>query len=185
MRRIIGRLAFPIFCFCLVEGFMRTGSRKKYAGRLMLFALLSEVPFDLAFWGSYLEFQHQNVFFTLLLGYLMLWGMERLNDRMHQQWMAYLGRLILFLAVAFLAEGISCDYGAKGILALALLYEFRYQKEARLVAGCAAFIWEPAAMLAFIPIGCYSGRKGRQNKWFFYVFYPVHLLLLYFLSKLI
>ena len=185
MRRIIGRLAFPIFCFCLVEGFMRTGNKKKYAGRLMLFAILSEVPFDLAFWGKGMELQHQNVFFALLLGFLMMWGMEAVAARIKNEWLLLSGQMLLFVITAFLAEAVACDYGWKGIFAIMLLYLFRYQKGAQLLAGCVAFCWEPTAMLAFIPVGGYSGKRGKQNKWFFYVFYPAHLLLLYFISRLI
>ncbi|MBQ8596407.1 MAG: conjugal transfer protein TraX [Lachnospiraceae bacterium] len=185
MRRLIGRLAFPIYCYCLVEGFGRTGSRAKYAGRLALLAVLSEVPFDLAFYHTVFETEHQNVFLTLLLGFLMIWGMEKLAEKVNHIWLIGLGQLLLFLAVALLAEWISCDYGWKGIFALMLLYQFRYQKGAQILAGCIAFIWEPAALLAFLPISLYNGRKGQQNKLFFYGFYPVHLLVLYVITTIV
>ena len=78
--RIIGRLAFPIYCFLLVEGFYHTRSRAKYAGRLFLFALLSEVPFDLAFSRRMWDFSSSNVFITLLFGLLVIWGVEGIKQ---------------------------------------------------------------------------------------------------------
>ena len=78
--RQIGRISFPIFCFLLVEGFHYTSNRKKYALRLFFFALLSEIPFDLALQGTFLEFSYQNVLFTLLFGFLTLWAMEKAKE---------------------------------------------------------------------------------------------------------
>lgn len=184
MRGVIGRLAFPIYCYCLVEGFGRTGSRAKYAGRLALLSVISEVPFDLAFFRTVFETEHQNVFLTLLLGFLMMWGMEKLDERISNVWLNGFCRIIMFLAAALAAEWISCDYGWKGIWALMLLYQFRYQKRAQILAGCIAFIWEPMALLAFLPISLYKGSKGRQNKLFFYGFYPVHLFVLYMIAAI-
>ena len=79
--RIIGRAAFPIYCFLLVEGFYHTRSRAKYAGRLFLFALISEVPFDLAFSRRMWDFSSNNVFFTLLFGLLVIWGVEGIKQK--------------------------------------------------------------------------------------------------------
>lgn len=182
MRLWIGRIAFPVFCFLLVEGFQRTGSRMKYAFRLFLFALLSEIPFDLAFYGEMMEAGYQNVFFTLWIGLLMMMGVEKIEKECRNRWMALLGKAAVFAAAVVLAELISCDYGAKGVTAIMLLYLFRRNKKEQIIAGCAGFIWEITALLAFIPIAFYNGKRGMKLKYVFYVFYPAHLLLLYFLK---
>lgn len=179
MRYFIGRFAFPIYCFLLVEGFQRTGSRKKYIIRLFLFAILSEIPFDLAFHGEMWSLAGQNIFFTLSLGMLMMAGMEEIEKRCRNIWMLHIGRVLVFLVIAGIAELIACDYGAHGIIAIALLYLFRKNKTEQLIAGCVAFAWEITAPIAFIPVAFYNGKRGISLKYVFYAFYPVHLLLLY------
>ena len=74
--RFTGRLAFPVFCFLLVEGFVHTHDVKKYVRRLFLFALISEVPFDLAFFRTPFALDHQNVYWTLALGVLAMAGLK-------------------------------------------------------------------------------------------------------------
>ena len=86
--RSIGRIAFPIFCFLLTEGYAHTHSKLRYALRLAAFALISEVPFDLAFQHSVLEFTYQNVFFTLLCGLLAVWGLDACLARARACWQA-------------------------------------------------------------------------------------------------
>lgn len=185
MRRIIGRLAFPIYCFLLVEGFQRTASRAKYAGRLFLFALISEIPFDLAFSGEVFYSFYQNVFFTLLVGFFMIWAMEEIEKNCSSYLIKLAGWAVVFLAAAFLSEKMYCDYGAHGIIAIALLYLFRKNKMEQIIAGCAAFLWEITAPLAFIFVALYNGKRGIKLKYFFYIFYPAHLLLLYLMTFLL
>lgn len=175
--RCIGRIAFPIFCFLLVEGFLHTKNVKKYALRLGLFCILSEIPFDLAFRGEVFCWDYQNVFFTLLLALLGIWGMDVIQKKCN----LFLGMLCVFGA-AVAAELLHTDYGAFGVIFIALLYLFHSRKLLRNVLGAGMLLTyggiEVVGALAFLPIAFYNGSRGRQPKYFFYAFYPVHLLLL-------
>lgn len=179
--RGVGRIAFPIFCFLLVEGFEHTRDRKKYALRLGLFALLSEIPFDLAFSGCVLEFHYQNVFFTLFLGLLTMMAYRWTEEQ--TRWDAFPRTLLLMIEVLVgmgAAELLSTDYGGRGVWCIMMLYLFRKKRVWQVVAGCLAFFWwELPAVIAFLPIALYNGKRGWNVKYFFYFFYPVHLLLLY------
>ena len=177
--RGVGRIAFPIYCFLLTEGFFRTHDRKKYAFRLLLFALISEIPYNLAFYGSLWYSGHSNVFFSLLLGFIMMSLMEEAKKHFQDFRIVVMIYLAAFAACGVCAEWIQCEYGIKGIIAIALLYLFRMSKEEQMIAGCVAFCWEPAALAAFPFIGLYSGRRGSNLKYVFYAFYPVHILFLY------
>lgn len=180
--RFIGRMAFPIFCFLLVEGFMRTGNAKKYGLRLGVFALISEIPFDLALSSAVFEWTYQNVFFTLLIGFVTMMVLDYIE---RTQWQLFAKALLsgtILLAGACLAEVLGTDYGARGVLAILALYLFRRSRSWQLVAGCAAFLWEMPALIGFIPIAFYNGKRGMKLKYFFYAFYPVHLVILYLIA---
>ena len=168
--RYTGRPAFPIFCFLLVQGFLHTRDVKKYAIRLGIFALISEIPFDLALHIRPFHWQNQNVFFTLLLGLLAIWFMQSRGG-------GIVVRVAGLLAGAGLAELFHTDYGAFGVALIVLLYLLRNKKAAQCILGAVCCAWELTAPLAFIPIWFYNGERGRQPRWFFYWFYPVHLLL--------
>lgn len=170
--RFIGRIAFPIFCFLLVEGFLHTSNKRKYAFRLFLFSLISEIPFDLALFGSPIHWNDQNVFFTLLIGLLVIWGMEK-ADSFKNPFPLY---VIFITAGSLLAWLMKTDYDYKGVILIAILYFFRYHPGLRTLAGCLSLLWEPPACLAFLPLNLYNGKRGISLKYFFYLFYPVHLL---------
>lgn len=177
--RSLGRWAFPIFCFLLVEGFFHTRSRTKMVRNLCIFALISEIPFDLLFSQTSFFPGYQNIFFTLLLGYLGLWVMYQENWKVYYK---ILGLLVLAGATYF----IRSDYGLNGYLAI-LIYGVIYplKRIYRVPATMAAFYFEGWwAMTAFIPIYLYNGKRGnlRLGKYFFYIFYPAHLLILYLIS---
>ena len=190
--RIIGRMAFPIYCFLLAEGVHYTRDPKRYALRLAIGAALSEIPFDLALFGG-LTWQHQSVMVTMLLGLGALEAMKRL-DR---------SRIPAVLLCYLAAEWLRTDYGGPGVLLIVLFGLTRDlpRRGLYLLAGMTLLILalmpgarvsffgtglripiELYALLALIPISLYSGRKATRGKAVqlaFYLFYPAHLWVLY------
>ena len=188
--RLIGRLAFPIYCFLLVEGFFYTRSRKKYALRLFGFALLSEIPFDLAFNSKVWDASYNNVFFTLLLGLLVIWGVDTVRKNVGPETWGTAAAVLrpLFIAGIVLAGGAAAillrtDYSAVGVLAIFLMYmahpsNVRSMCSGVLILGALGGLIELVALVDVVLISFYNGTRGKQIKYFFYLFYPVHLLLL-------
>lgn len=177
--RIIGRIAFPIFCFLLVEGFLRTKDLKKYLSRMTLFALLSEIPFDLIFSGELIYWGYQNVMITLLIGMLTMYGCKVIEEKIPDKVGRFVAWGACFALGAVVAEFLKTDYGAKGIIPIMVLYFLRHFKLYQMIGGALSFVWELPAPLSFLFIGFYNGKRGMRMKYFFYLFYPVHLLLLY------
>lgn len=183
--RLIGRLAFPIYCFLLVEGLYKTKDVKKYSVRLLVFALLSEIPFDLAFMGKLFYFGYQNVFFTLFLGLVTIAVIDYIRKKIENKFPALMLSFVVAVAGILSAVLLKTDYDGIGVAIIIIMYAFYERRVGRIVAGCLAFIWELTAPLAFIFIGFYNGERGRQVKYFFYAFYPLHLLLLYLISVIL
>ena len=183
--RIIGRMAFPIYCFLLAEGAHYTKNPARYGQRLLVGLVLSEIPFDLA-QGGFI-FAHQSVMFTLLLGFLAIQAVKRLTGSMR----------LLALVPIIAAELLRTDYGAMGVLTVLLFYITRNMEEkillqtlGLLALGFAVFsssIIQFFAVLAMLPISLYSGKKHCGSKtlqWGFYLFYPAHLLVLWLIAVL-
>lgn len=192
--RVVGRIAFPLFCFLLVQGFFYTRSRLQYALRLTLFALLSELPFDLALHQQFPCWERQNVFLTLLISFLTIWALARIKECELTVLPQGLGMSAVIALGASLAYLAGTDYSFKGVLmicALYLLYPlFQTDRTAYVCSGGALFCWEWADRLSRITASfslllllLYNGEKGRSLKWVFYLFYPLHLLLLYFIGR--
>ena len=183
MLRMIGRVAFPIFCFLLIEGFIHTHSLIKYSLNLLLFCILSEYPFDLAFSGE-LNWNSQNVFFTLFFGLLTIAGVSYFEKKTWKY------KKIAFLLVgalgACIAQLCHTDYGALGVILIFILYITRNNRGKQCIAGGICFIYEITSVLSFVLIYFYNGiRRKGINKYFFYLFYPLHLLFLYGIHLLI
>lgn len=171
--RWIGRLAMPVLCFFIGEGLRHTRSPRRYLLRLTGFALLSELPFDLAFYGG-IEWGHQNVYFTLALGLLALWAIQ---SRGMEGW-------LLALTAALAAELLGCDYGMYGVLLILLLDRFHRARSEQL-AGAAllnlAFFGlqtQTLSLIALLLLWLYNGKRGRDDRRLFYLYYPAHLCVL-------
>ena len=199
-----GRVAFPIFAFMAVEGYFHTRSFKKYILRMLLFAVLSEIPFDLMYGGTWFYPVHQNVLWTFLLGLLGVWLMEQVRKK-GKTWMYLLVCVLGVLAGLVLGTFCMVDYYGVGVLTVFVFYFLHGRKWWCFLGQLAALYWlnvellgglmypvqlfgmefelcqQGLAFLALIPIWLYRGRQGYHSKPFQYLcyaFYPVHMLLL-------
>lgn len=183
--RIIGRIAFPIYCFLLIEGYFHTSDVKRYAKRLLIFALISEIPFDFAFWGD-IYWGHQNIFFTLFIG---LVAVHMIN---HDETSKF-KNILIFLAAGILAEWLHTDYGLIGILYIIGFYFTRKSNSkfglllvALIIFASSMGSIQQYALIALPIIYFYNGKSGLKNKFLqigFYAAYPLHLLIFYLMNK--
>lgn len=194
--RLIGRIAFPIFCFLLVEGFLKTSNLFKYATRLLVFSLISEIPFDMAFHGHVLEFSSQNVFFTLFIGLATITAIERFLDFMNAHaservkfTLTGIPVLLISMVGIFISFALSTDYSGIGVLLIIIFY-LSQKKVSKLWASLgvasALTLWNAVEVTAFVSvplISKYNGKRGISLKYIFYVFYPAHLLILALICK--
>lgn len=175
--RYIGRIAFPIYCFLLVEGFLRTHNVKKYIARMAGMALLSEMPFDMVRTGKYWDLSGQNVFFTLSSGLIVLYVIHR-NAGFSEKKLCI--QAITIVIGAVVANYGEFDYHYMGILTIVFFYYIRVfvSSKYRDIFGAVFLLFDIPASLAMIPIHFYNGKRGFSCKLFFYMVYPVHLLIL-------
>lgn len=199
----VGRLAFPIFAFLIVEGFTHTSDLKKYIKRLFIFALISEIPFNLIYTGSWVFPFHQNVMFTLLLGLLCISEIDKIKNNKELKTRAKsIFKIIIFLLISIIGF---VDYGITGVLTIITFYifkDFKFAWIGQLISLILLYIvffkgqsvvinifdfeyflpLQSIGILSLIPIWLYNGKKGKKNKiiqYTFYSFYPVHMLVLY------
>lgn len=182
--RGIGRIAFPIFCFLLVEGFMHTKNVWKYALRLAVFVFVSEIPFDLAFYDTPFYFNYQNVFFTLLIGLLTLIGLQYISEKLPaNSFVTILANAVVIFAGIAVAVLLKTDYAGMGIMTIVAMYILKKNHTISMLGGCTVLAllnyFEIPAFIALIPAWLYNGKRGLNLKYIFYIFYPAHLLILY------
>ncbi|MGH4122414.1 MAG: TraX family protein [Clostridium sp.] len=206
--RMIGRLSFPIFAYLIHVGYSKTNSFPKYLRRLLIFAAVSQIPFSLAFskgisinsFSDFLGFfvgspdLHLNIFFTLALGLLAI----RIWDKEESQ----IARIIGVISLGITAEFFGTDYGIYGVAMILAFYIFRDNKVKTAISQTSVYIlfsaseilfyvnkfsgtsiqlvWfnQALSLLALIFIFSYNHKKGKDLKYLFYAFYPVHLLVI-------
>ena len=208
--RLIGRLAFPIFAYLIVNGFLHTSNRKRYLMRLIAFAFISEPFFDFAIFGSWFNGTYQNVMGTLALGLVAIWGKELLSEKE----LPIPLTITPLLLSSFSAELLHLDYGFYGVMSIFLMYCF-FNDFKQLVAGmvllhfilyghqlgcwmillidsitqleeliarvvyCLTATAPWFSLFSLVILKQYNGKKGYAfSKYFFYFFYPLHLLAL-------
>ena len=202
----IGRMAFPIFAFQIAEGFVHTKNVKKYILRLLGFAVITEIPFNLFYSSRTFNPYHQNVLFTLLLGLFAIMLIDGLKKDKSVKNIAKTVALLLIIVVASVIGFV--DYGIHGVLMVVMFYLFRdfpFAWLAQLLGMVAINIiffegqvipfeffgkafeipTQGFAVFSLIPIWLYGGKKGISNKilqYGFYAFYPVHMLILYLIK---
>lgn len=183
---IIGNIAFPIFCFLLVEGFLHTHNLKKYILQLGIFAIISEPIYDLAFTGKIFSVNQQNVLFTLLLGIITVVLIKKFKNNI-------VYTIIITAIVGFASYLLHLDGWYYGIGLITVFYIF-YDKQklkyllAIIVMYLCGLNYSIQALVnpyfltsvcSLIVISLYNGKRGLKIKYLFYIFYPMHLTILY------
>lgn len=182
--RFVGRFSFVIFAGFIVVGFLHTGNVRNYILRMGAMALLTEIPFDLAFSHTFIEFEKQNVLFTFCIALIMLGAIRHFKDSIP----AFVGFGFLACAAAIF---LNCDYSYIGILMIMFYYFDQQDKTGRIFSLCILnfasgdLLQGIGGSLAVGLTEHYDGTKPTIPQWFGYLFYPVHLLVLWGISLLL
>ena len=177
---VIGRIAFPLFSFFIVEGFFRTHDKKKYFLNLLIFAFISEIPYDMFSSKVILEFRLNNVLFSLALSLITIWILDVFRNRYEKN----LGKAWIFFSIPlltimyFVSDFVSGDYDFHAIMTAFVFYILYDRPLAGAICAYLTIVSEVWSILGFGLTVLYNGEKGIQNKIFNYLFYPVHLLIL-------
>lgn len=177
---VLGRIAFPLFSFFIVEGFFRTHSRKKYLINLLFFAVISEIPYDMFSSKVFLEFRLNNVLFSLALSLISIWILDEFRNKYEEKlgnfWILF--SIPLLIVMYFVSIFVSGDYDFHAIMTAFFFYIFYDKPLTSAFFAYISIIKEWWSILGFGLTIMYNGKKGKQNKIFNYLFYPVHLFIL-------
>ncbi len=201
----IGRIAFPIFAFQITEGYVHTKSLKKYFFRLALFAVISQIPFML-FRSIFTSGMSLNIFFTLLLGLSVIFVYDRFNKadckNIVIRYSCNVFSIFVVIIAAIVAEILHFDYGAFGVAIIFIFFLFKNKPllmNIGIILSITIYYWSglqnSSTFLTYLIItvftcvpllfiNLYNNKKGKDTKYFLYLFYPIHLLVIYLLSLL-
>ena len=174
---ILGRIAFPIFIFLLIEGYFHTRNKWKYLGTLLLFGIISEVPFDMCTSAVFFEPNWNNIMFTLSFVLAIIWVIDVLKEKLNKP-LWYVVSILIVAVMCFVAMNLGLDYEHHAVLIGYFMYIFNDIYIYSIPFCYVSMFKEPWALLGFGLNLTYNGERGRQNKLFNYLFYPVHLLIL-------
>lgn len=195
--RIIGRIAFPIYAFFIAQGCIYTKNYKKYLLRLFIFALISEIPYDMCFnnYGNFININflnNTNTIYTLFFGAILIFlyiKIDKINILISTKIFI---KLIFTCIILYLAQSLNTDYGAWGILLILGFYLFRKDKLITVFTSLFLIIYRyifyfnfPLFLFNILPLGLiyfYNNKKGLSLKWLFYIVYPLHLAIIYFIK---
>lgn len=188
--RVFGRIAFPIFAFMIANGYEKTKNRYKYISRLFLFAIFSELPYDLMTYGKINDRFTQNVLFTFTLGCLSIFLLNYIKISRFK-----FGLITILIATILAGDFLSASYGSFGVFLVLAFYICKNSKLALLLSlilinGYYSLVHkiyiQNFAVLSIIPIILYNGQKGYSKSWLryiFYIFYPLHMLLIFYIKS--
>ena len=195
--RAVGRLSFPIFAFLLTEGYVHTKSFSKYFLRLLVLALFSEVIYDYVFFGSFIYIGANNIFFTLALGLLTLFLLDKskglinryFKDKVDLFIILPITYLLIIVIMGLMGEFLNFSYGMLGILVISFFYLFKdnFPLVVILVTLSTLILGEGMqyfSLFSLILIYFYNKKLGKKCKLFFYLYYPLHILVLGFIKML-
>ena len=180
--QLIGGMALPIFTFLLVEGFRNTSDFRKYFLSVLLFGLLSEIPYDLAMNGKILNLTGQNGMLSMALCLLMVYFLDLIKSR--SGFTGTLMRSAIVLAAVVWASVFRLEYGLCLVLLTAIFYLLYTRNVLKTILGALVSLLYVTGPASFYGIWCYNGeRKDKIPKYAYYVFYPLHLLVLVLIIK--
>ena len=196
--RAVGRLSFPIFAYLLTEGYDHTKSFSKYFFKLLIFALISEVIYDYIFFGSFIYMNANNVFFTLALGLLTLFLLDKSRILVKKYFKEKIDLIIIFPITYFLiviimgliGEFLNFSYGMLGIFVISFFYLFKDSLLLTVISvTLSTLIFGESvqyfSLFSLILIWFYNKKLGKKCKFFFYLYYPLHILILGLIKMLL